>query len=170
MFHVKHYPLQSAPQTAPPLWEPVSLFQTATHMFHMKPYHQLTRAYTPDTSEEVRAVSLPPCGKSCTTLSPSSFSMQTRFAGLCMEYERFCSFRLDGLRHICGSKSKNHSEIQSRQVQSSFAGAEMRSGNEKHAADTCCLGKGFEAAWKHFRPSKPCVSLSTDGTQNRFIE
>ena len=39
----------------------------------------------------------------------------------------------------------------------------MRSGNEKHAADTCCLGKGFEAAWKHFRPSKPCVSLSTDG-------
>ncbi len=40
----------------------------------------------------------------------------------------------------------------------------MRSGNEKHAADTWCLGKGFEAAWAHFRPSKPCVSLSTDGT------
>ena len=40
----------------------------------------------------------------------------------------------------------------------------MRSGNERHAADTWCLGKGFEAAWAHFRPSKPCVSLSTDGT------
>ena len=40
----------------------------------------------------------------------------------------------------------------------------MRSGNKKHAADTWCLGKGFEAAWAHFRPSKPCVSLSTDGT------
>ena len=130
-------------------------------------YHQLTRAYTPDTSEEVRAVSLLPYGKSCTTLSPSSFSMQTRFAGLCMEYERFCSFRLDGLRNICGSKSKNHSEIQSRQVRSSFAGAEMRSGNERHAADTWCLGKGFEAAWTHFHPSKPCVSLSTDGTKVR---
>ena len=39
----------------------------------------------------------------------------------------------------------------------------MRSGNERHAADTWCLGKGFEAAWAHFRPSKPCVSLSTDG-------
>ena len=39
----------------------------------------------------------------------------------------------------------------------------MRSGNERHAADTWCTGKGFEAAWAHFRPSKPCVSLSTDG-------
>ena len=39
----------------------------------------------------------------------------------------------------------------------------MRSGNEKHAADTWCTGKGFEEAWAHFRPSKPCVSLSTDG-------
>ena len=43
----------------------------------------------------------------------------------------------------------------------------MRSGNEKHAADTWCLGKGFEAAWTHFRPSKPCVSLSTDGIKDR---
>ena len=41
----------------------------------------------------------------------------------------------------------------------------MRSGNEKHAADTWCLGKGFEEAWAHFRPSKPCVSLSIDGME-----
>ena len=45
------------------------------------------------TSEEACAVPLPPCGKSCTKQSPSSFSMQTHFAGLCMECAgRFLSF------------------------------------------------------------------------------
>ena len=46
---------------------------------------------------------------------------------------------------------------------SSFAGAEMRSGNEKPAGNTLCIVKGFEAAWAFFCPAKPCVSLSTDG-------
>ena len=55
--------------------------------------------------------------KACTKQSPSSFSMQTHFAGLCME---------------C-------------------------------AGNTLCIGKGFEAAWAFFCPSKPCVSLSIDG-------
>ena len=39
----------------------------------------------------------------------------------------------------------------------------MRSGNEKPAGNTLCIGKGFEAAWAFFCPSKPCVSLSIDG-------
>ena len=40
----------------------------------------------------------------------------------------------------------------------------MRSGNEKPAGNTLCIGKGFEAAWAFFCPSKPCVSLSIEGT------
>ena len=39
----------------------------------------------------------------------------------------------------------------------------MRSGNEKPAGNTWCIGKGFEAAWAFFCPSKPYVSLSLDG-------
>ena len=49
-------------------------------------------------------------------------------------------------------------------MRSSFSGAEKRSGNEKPAGNTLCIGKGFEAAWAFFCPSKPCVSLSIDGT------
>jgi len=49
------------------------------------------------------------------------------------------------------------------EVRSSFAGAEKRSGNEKPAGNTLCIGKGFEAAWAFFCPSKPCVSLLIDG-------
>ena len=48
----------------------------------------------------------------------------------------------------------------------------MRSGNEKSAGNTLCIGKGFEAAWAFFCPSKPCVSLSIDGNKrsaNRFL-
>jgi len=75
----------------------------------------------------------------------------------------FCPFRLDGLRHICDSKTKNHSKIQSCQVHSSFAGAEKRSCNEKPAGNTLCIAKGFEEAWAFFCPSKPCVALSIEG-------
>ena len=39
----------------------------------------------------------------------------------------------------------------------------MRSGNEKPTGNTLCIAKGFEAAWMYFCPSKPCVSLSSDG-------
>ena len=46
---------------------------------------------------------------------------------------------------------------------SSFAGAEMRSGNEKPAGNTLCIAKGFEAAWAYFCPAKPCVSLTVEG-------
>ena len=31
----------------------------------------------------------------------------------------------------------------------------MCSGNEKPAGNTLCIGKGFEAAWAFFCPSKP---------------
>lgn len=40
----------------------------------------------------------------------------------------------------------------------------MRSGNEKPAGNTLCIGKDFEAAWAYFCPAKPCVSLPSDGT------
>ena len=53
----------------------------------------------------------------------------------------FCPFRLDGLRHICASKSKNHSKIHRCRVQSSFAGAEKRSDDEKTAGNTLCISK-----------------------------
>ena len=46
----------------------------------------------------------------------------------------------------------------------------MRSGNEKPAGNTLCIGKDFEAAWAYFCPSKPCVSLSIDGIFCRYIE
>ena len=45
----------------------------------------------------------------------------------------------------------------------------MRSGNEKPTGNTLCIAKGFEAAWTYFCPSKPCVSLPSDGQIKRFI-
>jgi len=81
----------------------------------------------------------------------------------------FCPFRLDGRQPVCDSKTKNHTKIHHCQVRSSFAGAEKRSGNEKPAGNTLCIAKGFEAAWAFFCPSKPCVSLSIDGTETANI-
>ena len=100
----------------------------------------------------------------CSLLLP--FSSQTRFAGLCSEnVRRVVPFRLDGLRHIFASKAKNHSKIHCCQVQSSFAGAEKRPDDEKTAGNTLCIFKVFEDVWTFFCPSKPCVSLSTEGTK-----
>jgi hypothetical protein len=48
----------------------------------------------------------------------------------------FVLFALMGYDTSAAQKAKNHSKIQSRQVKSSFAGAEMRLGNEKYAVDT----------------------------------
>ena len=59
--------------------------------------------------------------------------------------------------------AKNHSKIQSCQVQSSFAVAEKRSDDEKTAGNTLCIYKVFEDVWAFFCPSKPCVSLSIEG-------
>ena len=36
-------------------------------------YPRLTRAHTPDASEEVRVIPFPPCGENSIMLSPSSF-------------------------------------------------------------------------------------------------
>ena len=47
---------------------------------------------------------------------------------------------------------------------SSFDEAEKRSGDEKAAGNTLCIFKVFEDVWTFFCPSKPCVSLSTEGT------
>lgn len=44
----------------------------------------------------------------------------------------------------------------------SFAGAEMGPGEEKPAGHTACMAKGFDEAWAHFCPSKPCLPLSID--------
>ena len=46
----------------------------------------------------------------------------------------------------------------------------MRSGNEKPAGNTLCIGKGFEAAWAFFCPSKPYVSLSIDGKGDKNVQ
>jgi len=75
----------------------------------------------------------------------------------------FVLFALTGVSPSASQKPKITQEIHHCQVRSSFAGAEMRSGNEKPAGNTLCIGKGFEAAWALFCPSKPCVSLATDG-------
>ena len=66
----------------------------------------MTRAHTPDTSEEVRAVSLPPYGRSCTTLSPSSFSMQTRPLGFAWSTKGFVLFSLMGYDASAAQKAK----------------------------------------------------------------
>ena len=34
---------------------------------------------------------------------------------------------------------------------------------ERPAGNTCRIVKGLDAVWAHFRPSKPCLPLSTDG-------
>ena len=49
------------------------------------------------------------------------------------------------------------------QVRSSFAGTERRPDDEKAAGNTLCIFKVFEEVWTFFCPSKPCVSLSTEG-------
>ena len=81
-------------------------------------YPRLTRAHTPDTSEEVRVIPFPPCGENSIMLSPSSFFLANplRWALLGVR-EKGRAFRLDGLRHICASKAKNHSKIHRCQVQ-----------------------------------------------------
>ena len=42
-------------------------------MWALEVYPRLTRAHTPDASEEVRAIPFPPCGENSIMLSPSSF-------------------------------------------------------------------------------------------------
>ena len=49
-------------------------------------------------------------------------------------------------------------------MQGSFAGAEMRTDKERPEENTCRIVKGLDAVWAYFCPSKPCLSLSTDGT------
>ena len=44
-----------------------------------------------------------------------------------------------------------------------FCSAEMCPGKEGPAGNTCRISKGRDAAWAHFCPAKPCLSLSTDG-------
>ena len=87
-------------------------------ILHITRYPRLTRAYTPDASEEVRTIPFPPCGENCTMLAPSSFFLANplRWALLGVR-EVGRAFRLDGLRHICASKAKNHSKIHRCQVQ-----------------------------------------------------
>ena len=44
-----------------------------------------------------------------------------------------------------------------------FCRAEMCSGKERPAGNTCRISKGLDAVWAHFCPSKPCLPLSIDG-------
>ena len=128
-------------------------------------YHWLTRAHTPDNvRRSLRRSASALRQKLALSNLLLPFPCKPTSLGFAWSAQgTFCPFCLDGLRHICVSKAKNHSKIQSCQVRSSFAGAEMRSSNEKPAGNTLCIGKGFEAAWAFFCPSKPCVSLSIDG-------
>ena len=132
-------------------------------------YPRLTRAYTPDASEEVRTIPFPPCGENCTMLAPSSFFLANplRWALLGVR-EVGCAFRLDGLRHICASKNKNRTKIHRCQVQSSFAGAERRPDDEKAAENTLCICKDFEDVWAFFLPVKTVCVLVNRGYGFRF--
>ena len=127
-------------------------------------YPRLTRTHTPDASEEVRVIPFPPCGENSIMLSPSSFFLTNplRWAllGVC-EVSR--AFRLDGLRHICVSKVKNHTKIHRCQVQSSFGEAEKRPDDEKAAGNTLCIGKAFEDVWAFFLPVKTVCVLVNRG-------
>ena len=40
----------------------------------------------------------------------------------------------------------------------------MRTDKERPEENTCRIVKGLDAVWAYFCPSKPCLSLSTDGT------
>ena len=115
-------------------------------------------------SKEVRAIPFPPYGENSIMLPPSSFFLANplRWAllGVC-EVSR--AFRLDGLRHIFVSKSKNHSKIHRCQVQSSFGEAEKRPDDEKAAGNTLCIGKDFEDVWAFFLPVKTVCVLVNRG-------
>ena len=39
----------------------------------------------------------------------------------------------------------------------------MRTDKERPEENTCRIVKGLDAVWAYFCPSKPCLSLSTDG-------
>jgi hypothetical protein len=52
-------------------------------------------------------------------------------------------------------RSENPSKIACCEVQSSFCGADFRSGNEKPEANPRRICKGFEAAWAEICPQKP---------------
>ncbi len=109
--------------------------------WHAQSNHQLTRADTPDSvrrSLHRFASALRQKAALCNLLLP--FPCKPASLGFAWSAQSiFCHFRLDGRQPACVSKNKNHTKIQSCQVRSSFAGAEMRPGNEKPAGNTLCI-------------------------------
>ena len=109
--------------------------------------------------------------KNSIMLSPSSFFLANplRWAllGVC-EVSR--AFRLDGLRHIFVSKAKNHSKIHRCQVQAVLTRQKSGQTTKRPQGILCVLARSLRTYGRSFCPSKPCVSLSIEGTQSRTEE
>ena len=114
--------------------------------------------------KEARAIPFPPCGENSIMLSPSSFFLANplRWALLGVR-EVGRAFRLDGLRHICVSKVKNHTKIHRCQVQAVLTRQKGGQTTKRPQGILCVLARPLRMYGRSFCPSKPCVSLSTEG-------
>ena len=134
-------------------------------------YPRLTRAHTPDASEEVRAISFLPFDKNSIMLSPSSFFLTNplRWAllGVC-EVSR--AFRLDGLRHICVSKAKNHTKIHRCQVQAVLPRQKSGQTTKRPQGILCVFPRPLRTYGRFSaRQNRVCPCQSRVITNNIFI-
>ena len=109
----------------------------------------MTRAHTPDASEEVRVIPFPPCGENSIMLSPSSFFLANPLR-----------WALLGGR---GSKEVRAIPFPSVRCKAVLTGQKGGQMTKRPQGILCVFPRPLRMYGRSFCPLKPCVSLSTEG-------